>query len=637
MLSKRAELALSIAITDLGSANEIIDILNNGGSQILSGSGSPSDDLGKDNDLYIDTVSGSFYSKENGSWVFQGTFSPGNLPSGGTTGQALVKSSDSDYDATWQTVVPTGSANTVTGFDQDGNLYSLPGWSVSQEIGLQQFQQVDLLPANFMNINVNVSPLDDSSGDYRNIFNMYTNLDPDNLGFNMGDESGGGVSLLVLNMDRASEGLMGNFNVMTGFSNIGDGVREGRIHNMSIFNHGERIQAGYTIDNYQGLSLYPHFENGSIAGSINMLQTGGQFNGVVDGFLQALAVFNNFGPTSETEHYHAIENGGNGAHTAQITDYINYNGYFNDALIGNLNGIQFSPNNLTIENFTNLGRFNISNSQLNGGATLFHIQGDNNEVNPSFGLVGMDINLGGFNTTRQKQALNINDGALTVQSDWDTSKYDLPGGVWQHNILGGVLHIADGNPINDGSFGFGNNLGITIFAEDDMEADATGINLGFSVNGFVNQIGVADGKTLHTVNYLMAGGGIFTGSGNVTNMSLIRALGFLPSGGTLNITNLYGVKIDQFLDAAGATNTWGISVEAETAENFLGKSLAIGTGTKKVSNEDVGLEIGSPKAFLPGRLTESQRDALVAIEGMVIYNVDTQVLNFYNGSSWMPL
>ena len=41
------------------------------------------------------------------------------------------------------------------------------------------------------------------------------------------------------------------------------------------------------------------------------------------------------------------------------------------------------------------------------------------------------------------------------------------------------------------------------------------------------------------------------------------------------------------------------------------------------------------KGFLPPRMTTTERDAIsTPAEGLVIYNTTTQVLNFYNGSSW---
>lgn len=198
-------------------------------------------------------------------------------------------------------------------------------------------------------------------------------------------------------------------------------------------------------------------------------------------------------------------------------------------------------------------------------------------------ITGLDIDLNSALSHNQVTGLSINNGALSANSNWDTGVYTLPGGEFQHNQLGGQLHIASGFPFNDGSFGFGNNLGVAIFAEDDFNVDSSGVDLGYSVNGLVNQIAVVSGKTFHTINYMAAGGGISPQStgGTVTNLSMFRALGLLPEGGTLNVTNLYGFKADPVLDAVGAVNEWGVWVGAVNADNWFAKNVVIGGVTGK--------------------------------------------------------
>lgn len=44
------------------------------GPGMQSGVGAPSNDMGSDNDRYLDTNSGNFYQKINGIWVFQASF-----------------------------------------------------------------------------------------------------------------------------------------------------------------------------------------------------------------------------------------------------------------------------------------------------------------------------------------------------------------------------------------------------------------------------------------------------------------------------------------------------------------------------------------------------------------------------------
>ena len=44
------------------------------------------------------------------------------------------------------------------------------------------------------------------------------------------------------------------------------------------------------------------------------------------------------------------------------------------------------------------------------------------------------------------------------------------------------------------------------------------------------------------------------------------------------------------------------------------------------------------KGFLPPRMTTGQQNAIVSpIAGLIIFNTDSQTLNLYSGSAWVPL
>jgi hypothetical protein len=61
----------------------------------------------------------------------------------------------------------------------------------------------------------------------------------------------------------------------------------------------------------------------------------------------------------------------------------------------------------------------------------------------------------------------------------------------------------------------------------------------------------------------------------------------------------------------------------------------IGIGTTS-PNANAILDVSSTtRAFMPPRMTTSQRDAITSpTAGMMIYNTTTNVLNFYNGTIW---
>ena len=77
------------------------------GKTVLTGSGSPSSGLGANGDMYIDTTARDIYGpKTAGAWG-SGTSligPPGvSVPTGGTTGQTLLKNPSTDYDYSWST------------------------------------------------------------------------------------------------------------------------------------------------------------------------------------------------------------------------------------------------------------------------------------------------------------------------------------------------------------------------------------------------------------------------------------------------------------------------------------------------------------------------------------------------------
>lgn len=67
-----------------------------------------------------------------------------------------------------------------------------------------------------------------------------------------------------------------------------------------------------------------------------------------------------------------------------------------------------------------------------------------------------------------------------------------------------------------------------------------------------------------------------------------------------------------------------------------GASLSRAGITTETANASAQFQIDSTtKGFLPPRMTEAQRNAIgTPAAGLVVYNTDTNMLNFYNGSAW---
>lgn len=71
------------------------------------------------------------------------------LPTGGTTGQVLSKVDGANYNVQWSTPsgsTPTGDPLTFAGFDNSGNLYTIPDWAINAQGGVNQ--GINLTPAD---------------------------------------------------------------------------------------------------------------------------------------------------------------------------------------------------------------------------------------------------------------------------------------------------------------------------------------------------------------------------------------------------------------------------------------------------------------------------------------------------------
>lgn len=124
-------------------------------------------------------------------------------------------------------------------------------------------------------------------------------------------------------------------------------------------------------------------------------------------------------------------------------------------------------------------------------------------------------------------------------------------------------------------------------------------------------------------------------TGTVDEVGLCRAIA-IPNGVT-TVNKLYGYLFDLPFGDPG-TDTWGF-YDRPGKNNYLAGNLLIG-GTAGsddiVTNSSVALEIKSTtKALVLPRMTTSERNALTAIQGMVILNTTTAALEFYDGSAWV--
>lgn len=523
---------------------------------------------------------------------------------------------------------PMANANTFAGFDGSGVLESIPGFNIKGDSGGID-EQITIQPDNvgggntLNNAGLNFDPLQNSPDDNWNLNNIFANFDVNSSGFSQGT-SGQALTLNNLNVGHLGTGDIGSVAMTQNYFNLGNGTDPISVRGVAYSYGFGDINSGVTMTGaVQGYGFQPNVHTGAILDSNNDIRA---FYDNTNISVEASGGYSSFTSSPVVE---------------SIADGKNFNGY------------GLSPNITTFTGsagFTGFGVFPNIGTMTTGGFQGVQISPNISSAGSGF-HVGLNINMNdvtGF-TGQRPHAINTNsgrvhfntpssgqDGGFQVETSLESDDAVF-GGVYGLNSLGGALHIVSGSPINDGSFGIGNNLGIGVLAEDDIGPDSSGFGLGFVMNGFLTQVAVKTGKTVDSLTFMGAGASAPPDSdgGTFDKVAMFRAIGVVPGGGSLLINEIYGFKVDNLLSSLSPAKSWGIYVDDSVADNYLAKSLAIGTTTKQVSSNDVALEIGTQKAIRLPRLTTTQRNALVPLESMLIYNTTTKATEYYDGTSWI--
>lgn len=420
------------------------------------------------------------------------------------------------------------------------------------------------------------------------------------------------TSLSMISTNPQIDGVTG----MNSFRGIELGVNFGNTTPTAVNNHIDfqthpNYQSGTSLTQYTGLSISPSFHVGSALNNAQAINYNMEVFGTVTGSVTGLSGNNNLGNAGSPT---AIDNYQDANFNTNFGADVTINNYFGLSVRPNVQGGASVTNNVTM---LNLGL----NSALPIGGSA----------------TGIDLNMDNFQTQQMPRGLQINNAGSQLNANFDTGIYPVQsdGGPYGLNNIGGNFHVAAGFPITGGNFGIGNNLGVGILIEDDVPVDSTGLNLGFIMNGFLTQVGVATGKTMASLTFMGAGASnAFGASGTFTEVSMYRALGILPGAG-VNIGSMYGLKVEPTLSATAPANVWGVWVGDAVAENWMSNNLILGGSTGHASNSDIALEIGSLKAIKLPLLTTTQELALAPLESMTVYNATTKQIEFFNGTSWV--
>lgn len=195
---------------------------------------------------------------------------------------------------------------------------------------------------------------------------------------------------------------------------------------------------------------------------------------------------------------------------------------------------------------------------------------------------------------------------------------------------GGIVGVGTSTPTNSNNTKFFVNGSMTVAADQWFRAlnsggnaigilslDSTNDNVKISVNSAADLLFVTGGSTERA--RMIGNNGRF----GIGTSGPDRRLEVLDTANPqLRLTHTDGSVYAEFQ----ATSAGYLVITPS------GGNVGIGT----TPNANAILDVASTtKAFMPPRMTTTQRDAIVSpTAGMVVYNSTTNVLNFYNGAAW---
>ncbi len=198
------------------------------------------------------------------------------------------------------------------------------------------------------------------------------------------------------------------------------------------------------------------------------------------------------------------------------------------------------------------------------------------------------------------------------------------------------LTVADNLTIaNDDTFG--TNTAALMVIGDNVTLTSGPLNIGLAGLGLPAVISVGASSSVEDVSGAVFALSLDSGAGaggSIDNVKLCSATA-IPNGIT-TVTELKGYNFYLPFGDPGTT-TWGVYMEPATAHNFMAGDLIIGDSDVP-TNSSVGLEIDSvTKAMLLSRMTTAERDALTAVNGMILYNTTLNKVQVYEGGAWVSV
>jgi hypothetical protein len=496
-----------------------------------------------------------------------------------------------------------GANNFFAMFSASGVLTDVPGYAYDPSVFNGALWNHTVIPGattdfkKFHNLLMTANPTVTNSQE--NWYNLWieSNIGTDVSGNQLGDSINGGLSgfgMALSSRDESDFGYLRNLHTSIQVGNGTDAITGERTYhldqNTSIQDNSTVLavqglnqffssEATSTVGTFDGFNLNTNFAGGMSGRYLGINQSGTIASIAAGQYYQGYA---NFTTISDMQNqFQGIALGPNVTFTGlvgdlQMIDVFPTATNVNEAsgLRVNMSGV--SGNNVRAINATGRCEFTANHTAVDGGGQPFNIHNVNGNVSATVSTTNADsISMG------MTQLINVGPGAV------------LTSGAFQLGVSAMTMVVLP-------TIGAGGSI--------DYVAGATAA---LNLQGAV-------------------------GAGTIGEWRGFRS-SIVPDGNT-TVARAKGFFHHEPFGSAGYTTSWGL-YSRDTEHNFIENGLRIGgvpDTSDTVTNTSIGLDMFD-RAVKFANIDTTARDALTAVNGMVIYNTTTNKFQGYENGSWVDL
>lgn len=478
-------------------------------------------------------------------------------------------------------------ANTFAGFDNAGDLFSIPGFNIDTTSGGMD-EGFTKQPNNgggftLNSFNLSFDPLQNSPNENWTAQSIQAFFDINSSGFTQGT-AGSAIQLLDLGISHQGTGNVGGLYYIQTNSNIGNGTDPITVKGMGLcFGFGS-INANVNIDGSLQGYTFQHNVDAAATGTgsfgVSAFEDFCNINIPVNGY-NSFSAGPNIASITNNHGYGGVSISPN---ITTLTGNANISGFGHFGTVttmgatSGVNGFSFSPTITTSHG--NVNGTNINPTITGGDATFTGIN-----ISPSGGATltnttGINISLSGLSTTDPQGSTGLeSDSRLQINAETILASAQ---GFQIGSRVDHLFHVHSGSPVT-GTDAVNVNIAGDTWAEDNIAVG--GFGLGVNGVSAIQSVAVSPGKTIAKAATFLVGvalpdPGSPTG-GNITDLTIIKSFAPLAEGGTVVITDLYLLKLDAAFGSfsSTATNAYGIYLDDTGIKNWMGGRTTFGGAT----------------------------------------------------------